>query len=172
MVKIIGCILIVAASTAVGFVFAENLKKRLLQLKELQRSIFQLENEIVYTYTALPEAFLNISLKSTGPVKDIFNGVSESLTKRTCDSVYDAFKDALEASAGSLDLTKADASIILDLSKALGKSDMNGHKSIFSLAKVDLEKKIEEAETLMAKNTKMYRYLGFSFGAVVAILLI
>lgn len=172
MIKLLGCILIISASTAAGFILAGNMRKRLDQLRELQRSLLQLETEIVYTYTALPEACLKVSYKSGEPIKRLFSGVSEKLIANKSESVHEAFSDCISDLKDNLNLKKTDLDIILDLSKALGCSDMEGHKSVFTLAKHDLHKSIEEAEAIIAKNTKMYRYLGFSFGAVVAILLI
>jgi stage III sporulation protein AB len=172
MVKIIGCILIILASTCAGFVFSENLKKRLKQLRELLRAIVQLENEIVYTHTPLPEAFNNVSEKSRDVINILFLKASKNLFSNKSGSVYLAFNDAIAENKDSINLLQSDIDILLDLSKALGCSDLEGHKNVFLLAKNELNKKIIDAEDTMKKNSKMYKYLGFSFGAVISILLI
>ena len=170
MIKTIGCLLILAASTFGGFIYADSFKKRVKQLNEVERAINQLQNEIEYTYTPLPEALHNVSEKCEAPIKEIFLKASQALYSNEIDSVYDAFKQCLEES--NLNINKEDINVILDLSKSLGESDIEGHKKIFSLAKINLKKRINIAEDSMTKNVKMYRYLGFSLGAMLVIVLI
>lgn len=171
MVKTIGILMVIAASTAAGFILADSFKKRLSQLKEFQSALIQLQNEIFYTKTTLPEACMNISLKARYPVNMIFKTVYENLNENFSDSVYDAFVRALEQEKSNC-LLESDKSIILNLAKSLGESDIEGHKKVFNLADHDLKNTIGTLEIQLNKNIKMYRYLGFSFGAVIAILLI
>jgi stage III sporulation protein AB len=170
MIKTMGCLLILAASTFGGFAYAEGFKKRVKQLNELERAINQLQNEIEYTYTPLPEALHSVSEKCEAPVKEIFAKASQYLFLNEAESVYDAFKKCLEDS--NISINKEDVNVILDLSKSLGESDIEGHKKIFSLAKNNIKKRISIAEDSMNKNVKMYRYLGFSLGAMLVIVLI
>jgi stage III sporulation protein AB len=172
MFKLIGGILIITASTAVGFMLSEGLKKRSLQLKEFQRAILQLENEIMYTLTPLPEACQIVSRKSKEPISSVFERIAYKLINNECDSVYIAFSEVLEEQKNQLFLNKDDMNIILDLAKSLGDSDIEGHKKVFQLAGSYLVSSINEAEINLMKNTKMYKYLGFSFGAAVVILLV
>jgi stage III sporulation protein AB len=172
MIKILGCILILAASTIGGFVYAESFKKRVRQLNELERALNQLQSEIEYTYTPLPEALKSVADKSEEPVKGIFNRASELLFLNEAEDVYDAFKKSLKDSSEGLHINNEDLNIMLDLSKSLGESDIEGHKKIFILAKSNLKKRISIAEDAMYKNVKMYRYLGFSLGAMLVIVLI
>lgn len=172
MIKGIGAVLIVIASTAIGFSIAENLRKRLLQLKEIQSALIQLQNEIFYTRTALPEACASVASKSKFPINKIFEKVSCGLNNNTSNSVYDAFSYSLSTDEEGLCVTKEDKEILLDLAKALGESDLDGHKKVFSLTEHNIKTAIQALESNVDKNVKMYRYLGFSLGAAVAILLI
>lgn len=172
MIKTLGAILIIGASSIMGFAFAEALRRRLSQLKDLQGALVQLQNEIFYTRTDLPDACSKVAQKSRHPVGRIFDKVSEQLKSTSIDSVYEAFKSALNNNEGGLSLTKEDKDILLELSKALGDSDIEGHRKVFSLAEHNMKIKIESLEQSIDKNVKMYRYLGFSLGAAVAIILI
>ncbi len=70
-------------------------------------------------------------------------------------------------------LEEEDINIILDLSKNLGQWDpKGGHEDIMELTLYNLKKQSNRAEEIMIKNTKMYRYLGFSIGAVLVIIFI
>ena len=172
MIKIIGSILIITASSIIGFTFSLDLKKRVYQLREMQRSLLQLENEILFAHTILPEAFLKISTKSKEPICSLFRLVADKLASNIVESVYEAFIKSYEELKEDFRLTKEDVGLISDLARSLGESDIEGHKKIFSLVDNYLTKSIEKADNQLMKNSKMYKFLGFSFGAVVVILLI
>lgn len=172
MIKLLGCVIILAASTGIGFIYAESFKKRTKQLNELQRCIHQLQNEIVYAHNPLPEAILNVANRSINPIKDIFEEVSFLLLKNKVDNVYEAFKSGLSNKKSNLNLKKDDANLLLDLSKSLGETDIEGQQRVFSLVLENIKKHIKNSELSMDKNVKMYRYLGFSLGAMIVIILV
>lgn len=172
MIKIVGCLLILGASTIGGFIYSEGFKKRHKQLNELERAINQLQSEIEYTYTPLPEALYNVAQKSEEPISKIFMKASNLLYSNEVETVYEAFIRCFDDKDISLNLNEEDISIILDMSKSLGESDIEGHKKIFSLSINNLKKRISNAEIAMNKNVKMYRYLGFSIGAMIVIVLV
>lgn len=167
-----GSLLVLASSTAAGFILGERFKKRTHQLKEMERGIHQLQNEIIYTHTPLPEAFYNIHQKSSYPLNEFFKIVSDMLYFNEVDSVYDGFKKAFKRMKDSLDVNKEDMNVILNLGKTLGESDVEGQKRMFTLTLENLKKQILEAEILMKKNVKMYRYLGFTLGTMIVIIFI
>lgn len=172
MLKILACIIIIASSTAIGFNYAESFKKRTKQLNEVQRCINQLQNDMIYTRTPLPEAISSIAQKSIYPIKNIFEEVSSLLFSNTVDSVYEAFCKSLTDKKEIISLKEEDINVILDLAKTLGECDIEGEKRIFSLTLNSLKKQLKNSELSMNNNVKMYRYLGFSLGTMVAIMLI
>lgn len=170
--KLIGSLLVLSASTFGGFLLAEGFRKRVSQLNELQRTIYQLQNEILYTHTILPQAFLNISKKSKKPISELYQLISHTLLFNEVDNVYEAFKYAVDNYKNELNISVEDINVFLDFGKSLGTSDLEGQKSIFSLTIENLKKQIKNAEELKIKNIKMYRYLGFSIGALIVIMLV
>lgn len=172
MIKIIACAVILGASTIAGFIYSERLKYRVFQLNEVERAIYQLQNEISYVHTLLPDAFKSVADKSKEPIRELFNKTSELLTDNEYENVYEAMKSAMNLMKNKIYLNPDDINVILDLSKSLGESDIDGQNSIFSLTMANIKKQIKISEEFMNKNIKMYRYLGFSFGAMIVIALI
>ncbi|MBU3161379.1 stage III sporulation protein SpoAB [Clostridium frigoris] len=172
MIKIIGCVVIIVASTMAGFIYSERLKYRVFQLKEIQRAVYQLQNEITYVHALLPDAFKSIAEKSKEPINELFNKTSELLTNNEYENVYAAMNSAINLTKEKLYINYDDINVILDLSKTLGESDIKGQNSMFALTIANLKKQIIISEEYMNKNIKMYRYLGFSFGAFIVIALI
>jgi stage III sporulation protein AB len=172
MIKIIGCAVILGASTMAGFIYSERLKYRVFQLNEVERAIHQLQNEITYVHALLPDAFKSVAQKSKNPIKELFNKTGELLSGNEYDNVYEAMNSAMNTIKSGLNLNCDDINVILDLSKTLGESDIEGQKNMFTLTIGNLKKQIKISEEFMKKNIKMYRYLGFSFGAMLVIALI
>ncbi|KOA20948.1 stage III sporulation protein SpoAB [Clostridium homopropionicum DSM 5847] len=170
--KILGCALVLIGSTLMGFILGENLKKRFQQLKEIEQALYQLKSEIIYTHSTLPEIFENVSSKSNKPINKLFKDISELLYENKVENVFQAFTKALDMNKNILNLKEADNEILLDLSKSLGQSDIEGQNNIISLTINKLENQLEGAEEVMKNNIKMYRYMGFSFGAIVVIMII
>lgn len=172
MIKTIGISLIMIASTMIGFLMAENIKKRVLILKELHRIIIELETEIVYTKSPLPIVLHRIATRCKSPLSNLFKDIKQILESEYVESLHSAFQKAIEKNKDDLEIIKKDLDILLDLALSLGESDIEGQVKMFKLTEYNLKKRIEELEESMQKNIKLYRYLGFSFGAVIVILII
>ncbi|WP_026881312.1 stage III sporulation protein SpoIIIAB [Clostridium akagii] len=172
MIKFLGSSIVIIFSTFAGIIYAQAYIYRVRELNEMERCIRQLQNEIVYTHTPLPEALLNISHTGKRPIADIFKKISAELSSNLHDSVYDAFKKIFDNSSKNLYLKAEDVNIILDLAKSLGESDIDGQVNIFLFTVNNLKKIIGEADVAMKKNVKMFRYLGFGVGAMIVIMLI
>lgn len=172
MIKFLGCILIITSSTLVGFNYAENFRKRVRQLKEIENCLYELRNEIIYTHVPLVEAFNEMAERAKYPVDLLFKYTAENLNNKNCDSVYEAFKLTFESKNFDTSLKNEDKNIILNLSKSLGETDIDGQIKVFELAIENVKKHINDAEEMMKKNVKMYRCLGFCVGAMITIMLI
>ncbi|WP_051623552.1 stage III sporulation protein SpoIIIAB [Clostridium hydrogeniformans] len=170
--KIIGFSLILIACTLGGFIYGQSFLKREEELKDLERALVDLENEILYIQEPLPYAFLSIGEKNKGNIKNIFLFASSLLSEGEVEGVYEALDKALEKYNDLLSLSKGDRSILLNLSKNLGAIDREGHKKIFSLTSSELKIRIREAHEESLKSSKMYRALGVSLGLTIVIFLI
>lgn len=172
ILKVLGCLIIISSCTYLGFKYAASFQKRVSELDNLTSAIVELKNHIEYTHTSLPEAFLNISINSKEPVASIFNDISDFLFKNKVDSVNDAFLLAFDKNKSKLHLKNNDIDILLDLSKTLGEWNLEGHRNIFEMTISKMKSNTKEAKEQAVKNIKMYRYLGFSLGAMLVIVLI
>ncbi|MDU1443760.1 MAG: stage III sporulation protein SpoIIIAB [Clostridium cochlearium] len=169
--KLLGALLTIVSSTAIGFLYSNKFKKRVHQLKNIENSVYEIKNEILYTYTPLPEIFYKTSQKSSFPINELFESISDSLKTNEVNSVYEAFIKGFQGIKEKMDLKKEDIDIILNLAKTFGESDVQGHINIISLTLEELKKQIDEGEVAMKKNIKMYRYLGFTIGMMIVITL-
>ena len=80
MLKIIGIILIVAATTKIGFLFAARLERRKNALISFKDALSLLESEIGFAQNSLAKAFFNIGNTISRPV----GAFSSTYTSGSC----------------------------------------------------------------------------------------
>lgn len=158
--------------TFIGFFIGENYKRRSLHLKELQKAILFLSNEIIYANTPLPDALLDISKKVSEPLSQIFNEMAISLENGYINTVYDSFEKAYLRAKENINLNNDDYKIISDFFKTLGASGVTGQDRIFKIALDNIDMNYKEAKKFEKENIKLYRTLGVSIGAMLAIFFI
>ncbi|WP_055667681.1 stage III sporulation protein SpoIIIAB [Desnuesiella massiliensis] len=172
MLRLFGLLLIFIACTLTGFFYAESLRKRSLELKELERTLVQLKNEIMFLHSPLPEALKKIGERSKEPFSLLYIRISSYLEEGTCNSVFEATVKSLEDYKDILYLIKEDIEIIKDFSKNLGDLDRNFQINIFEMTLERVAMQIKDSEITAQNNIKLYRYLGLCIGALVVIFLI
>lgn len=168
-VLILGLIVIICS--LIGYIYGEGYKRRFLEVTELKRILIDIENEIIYNYSSLPDTIIEMGRKAKEPLNKLFIEIGEQLNDGIMDGVYEAFKTTIEKERENLTLKDEDLNILLDLSKSLGETDIYGQEQIFKYAKDKISNVIEEADCECKKNIKIYRALGLGFGVMLVIFL-
>lgn len=172
MLKIIGSLIVIFATSIMGFYFANVFTERVKQLRELQYALNILETEIVYTSTPLYEALKNVSERSDGSIKNLFLVMSRQLIEKNNQGVLYAFKEAEKLLKTEIFFDKEELEIMYSFMSSLGNSDIEGQKKNFNITIKKLEAFEKKAEEKRTKNERLYRYLGVSAGMLIVILLV
>jgi stage III sporulation protein AB len=80
MIKIIGAIFIIIATTWTGFEASRHFSERPRQLRLLKSALQSLEAEIMYGHTPLHEASRRLALQLTKPLSNLFDSFASNLT--------------------------------------------------------------------------------------------
>ena len=172
MLKVMLIIVIFTFCSTIGYIYGDSFRKRFLHLKESYKGITLLQNEVLYNNTPLPEALEDIAKKMKAPMEYLLNNVANRLSKGVEGDVYSNFSEVYKEVEKELYFEKEDKNILEDFLKSLGASGIYGQEKIFKLTLENLKGNIDEASELAKKNTKLYRYLGICFGAMISILLL
>ena len=78
--RIIGALLVVLSSSAVGFSIAASQRKEANALMQLIRGLEFMSCELEYRLTALPELCRLTAMQVSGPVRDLFDDLEKELT--------------------------------------------------------------------------------------------
>lgn len=169
--KIIGAILIIMATTWVGFEFAKRLSERPRQLRQLKVALQSLESEIMYGLTPLAEASEHIAKQIPKPISYFFLCFSEGL-KNGGASVRSAWEESLKETWHLTALRNGELEVMSQFGATLGQHDREHQQKQIRLTLTHLER--EEGDAVEAQNRyeKMLKSLGFLTGILIVILMI
>ena len=128
-----------------------------------------LKSEIEYAIYPLPQAFANISARSSLPVADFYADLSHMLSQgETLGTAWEEVCTAL----GSTYLTQEDIHNLLALGKALGNIDADVQLNSIDMAISVIDDTVARLNIETAKNGKMYRGLGILSGLMIVVVLL
>jgi stage III sporulation protein AB len=171
MIKIIGAIFIICATTWTGFEASRHLSERPKQLRQLKSALQSLEAEIMYGHTPLHEAARRLSAQLTKPLSWFFETFANKLTS-TETTVKDAWEESLSEVWKMTALKQGEYEIMKQFGETLGRHDRVSQQKQIMLALTHLEREEADAYERQSKYEKMVKSLGFLSGLLLIILLI
>jgi stage III sporulation protein AB len=171
-VKIVGVLLVMGASSLIGFGCSNRLIGRCRMLKTWLYILEILKGEIYYQDNLLPEVFLRIARGIDDD--DLAHGFDELARLVTFGSgveLREAWRNC-PVRAGSYYLNQSDCLILTELGDYLGNTDREDQREKIQRCQSRLQHNLNLAETDQHKKLNLFRYLGFAAGAVLVLCLI
>lgn len=172
LIKIIGGIAVISASSLLGYILSRDCSKRPQQLRELQVLLQMLENEIVFLESLLADAFERIYKSGNSDTGILFKFTAHELKKRKGVNACQAWETAIAENISKTSLNREDGKILASFGKMLGNSDVDGQIKNIRLTVNQLKLQEKKAEEMKSKNEKMYKTLGVLGGLAVVVVLI
>lgn len=160
----------------IGLKFAFELKKRTMQLKELQRIINYLEGEITYRHSVLSEAFMSVAAKCGQP----FNLWLENLANELIleddvlkpDSFYESWCASLKYLKKNTKLKSGDIMVLKALGQAFGYLDISTQQMTLKLEQENLRRIVKSADDELVSHMKISVVFGVLGGLMIVIMLV
>jgi stage III sporulation protein AB len=171
IMKIIGCILVIGSSSAVGFYFSGELKSRIEDLKELRKLIGLLRGDIRYANTPLPEAIYAITRRHSSRFDLFFQYVSKQLSELSGETFSAIWRKAVELELLNSALTKKDKSNLIQLGENLGYLDKEMQLNTIDLYLSQIEDEITELSKTAKERGYLYNTLGIMAGVFITIVM-
>lgn len=171
MIRIIGAVLVLGATSGLGFSMAMNLKKRMELLQHIKKMLFLLRGEIRYARAPLFEAFGNMSKVLEEPYSSFCRLLSDKLTSLDGSLFQTIWKDLVNQTFDSTELTKEDKEQLLHLGDQMGYLDEEQQLGNIDLYLGQLELQLEDARNNLGQKTKLYHCLGVMGGIFLIILI-
>lgn len=171
MLKMIGAVLIIAATTWTGFEAARHLNERPRQLRLLKSALQSLEAEIMYGHTPLHEASRRLADQLSRPLSLFFETFAKKLTNSET-TVKDAWEESLLEIWKLTALKQGEFEIMRQFGETLGRHDRASQQKQIHLTITHLEREEADAYDKKSKYEKMAKSLGILSGLLIVILLI
>jgi stage III sporulation protein AB len=170
MMKIIGAIFIIVATTWTGFEASRHLSERPRQLRLLKSALQSLEAEIMYGHTPLHEAARRLSSQLDRPISWFFESFAKKLTESDT-TVKDAWEASLKEIWKLTAFKQSEYEIMKQFGETLGRHDRLSQQKHIMLTLSHLDREEMEARDRQTKYEKMVKSLGFLSGLLLIILL-
>lgn len=172
IMKIIGCVLVIASSAGIGFFFSSEMRCRIEDLKELKKLIGLLKGDIRYANTPLPEAVSAIARRHSGNFSAFFRFVSSALQELSGQTFSDIWKLAAEKELLSTSLTKKDKLQLVQFGENLGYLDKDMQMNTFELYLSQVEEEIADLTKSAKEKAYLYNSLGIMAGVFISIIMV
>ena len=169
MLRTWGLLLLAAGPAWAGFCAAARLGRRARLLRELAAALEEMEREVAFRLTPLPELFARLAAEHGGPAGALFAACAGGVVGLEERSMGQVWRQAL-GEAG-LDLDRRSGSALEELGDVLGRYDAQGLRAALTGAAAELRAASAAAEREREQKGRMERVLGLTAGAVLAILL-
>ncbi len=156
--------------SSVGRLIAANFTRRTRQVAALGTGLRLLATEIDYAATPLPLALERVARSLEPPVADIFRCTAAGLGKKGDILAAEAWSQALARVYPQTSLHDRELSILGDLGPALGVSGRQDQLRHLNLAIERVRMEEDTARGEEARGMRLWSYLGYLGGILLAIL--
>lgn len=171
MFRLVGALFVMAGTGGFGYLIACGLTDRAVMLEHLAAALQHLETEINFAASPLPAALQHVAGVVGGPVGGFFTAVAQEIAAGDGRPLAAAWRTAMARRRWELPLLPAEAEVLARLGAVLGGSDRQDQLKHLTLARATIARFHAEAEEKARKNRRVWQYLGFSFGALLVMLL-
>ena len=166
-IKIIIYSFIFLSCSLIGILISKKYVNRVNELKEFKNALNMFKTKIRFTYAPLPEIFTEIAENVDSNISNVFKKASQKMDICTAGEAWN-----LALKAEDLNIDDEDRNVLKNLSKMLGKTDLEGQLNQIEMTFDFLDNQIKKAENQRSKSEKMYRTLGMLIGMAIVIILI
>ncbi len=168
MLRLIGAALILVGGGGVGMGAARELGRRSETLSSFLAALDQMEAELSFRLTPMPELLGRLSAESKGPVSAFFSRCREGLSSLGDTPFSQVWNQALQEE--KLALLPEDRIPLEQLGAVLGQYDVEGQRNAMEGIRHRLGTCLETARETQGKIGRVYRALGISAGVLCVLL--
>ena len=170
MIRLMGALLTAGGGACLGFAAAGRLTRRARVLRQLAGALEQMDREISFRLTPMPQLMERLGEEYPQPVGTLFVRCCQGLDQLGEHSLAEIWRSALEKT--DLDLEDRETAVLGELGEVLGRFEESGLRSALARTAEELDQAAELARQEAEKRGRMYRVLGLAAGGLLVILLL
>ncbi|MBA4687207.1 MAG: stage III sporulation protein AB [Candidatus Galacturonibacter soehngenii] len=172
MLKLFGSILIVMATTGIGYTTGRDLKIRLDNLRYIKKLMLMLRGEIKYLKAPLGEAFFNVAKRAKEPFDLFFNKIALEIEMLECESFYAIWCKHIDHELSKVKLSNKDCQTLKRVGEHLGYMDKEMQLGMIDLYVEQLEEEIKLTKESIDEKIRVYHCLGVTIGLFAVLIII
>lgn len=165
--RYIGAILIFLSCGGFGFKMAADYRREERCLSELVRLLDNMQSELEYRLTPLPQICANAAQEATGWLKKVFTVLAQELENQMSDNAVHCMETAL---LSVKDLPSKPKNILIALGNSFGKFDLQGQMNALGTVKQQCQVSLSQMRDQQDVRLRSYQTLGLCVGAGLAII--
>lgn len=168
MIRLLGAALLMAGCGGFGFTIAAAHRREAGMLRKLISILQELEWELRYRMTELPELCQIAAHGATGPLREIFQELAEKLNRREVSDISGCLNGIL----CKQELPKYVQRNLKQLGASLGRFDLEGQIQGLEAVRYQCRMDLEKLEENSVQRLRSYQILALCAGAALVILFI
>lgn len=169
--RFLGSLLLMVGAAGLGFGAVSQLRTHVAALRSLAGALEQMERELGFRLTPMPELMARLAREVQGPAGLVFSHCREHMNELGEKSFGQLWREAVEAESDLL-LTEQERQIMDALGDVLGRYDGDGQREALQSAARQLDECLKKAEEDQHRLGRVYTALGLGAGAMLVILLL
>uniref|UniRef100_N2A3Q5 Stage III sporulation protein AB n=1 Tax=Eubacterium plexicaudatum ASF492 TaxID=1235802 RepID=N2A3Q5_9FIRM len=172
MLKLIGCICILAASSGMAYSCTVGLQVRLRQTELLSELLTAIEGELTYSRCPLPELLIHLSQHMKEPYADLLLQVSSQMEENREADIPVLWKEACTRFRRQMNLPSEVYESLLRVGEVFSYSSLDSSLQLLEYTKKKLDAAIRSQYAEFAGKRKLYCCLCYTAGLFSIIILL
>ncbi len=172
MQRMLGCMLIITATTAAGFLYGAELQQYLEKLLYIRHIIYMVKGELEYSNAPLSEVFGRVSKRVREPYRVWLCEVEKKVRGREEQDFAKIWNRSIDRYLKELHLKSSHSIQLKELGTFLGQLDGDTTQHTMQLYLNRLELEIEKVREGMAAKKRMGSWLGVMGGLFLVVVLL
>ena len=172
MLRFIGGILIITATTGAGILYGMELQEYLEKLLYIRHIIYMIKGELEYSSAPLSEVFGRISARVREPYRQWLGAMEKQVENREEDAFLKIWMRSVDKYLKELHLKSEHSIQLKELGTYLGQTDGASESRNLQLYLGRLELEIEKVREGMASKKRIGNCLGVMGGIFLVVVLI
>lgn len=172
MLKIIGMLIVVIATTGIGVYIPSIQKNKYKFLEKLRESMIIMKREIDYSVNTLPSIFVNLSSKTENKmIKSFYETIYKNITSLGSGNAQEIWVKCADESLKDSKIETNELMYIKSFGACLGYLDKNMQLSNINMLIDNLEESINKYKEKYDKSSKLYTRMGVLTGIMIVIVM-
>jgi stage III sporulation protein AB len=170
MQKILGALLVTAASMMSGWAARQSLRQRQTLLRQLRLALELMQGELELHMPAVSQLFETVGEQLGGPLGEFFLGTAVQMAAVTGRPPKTAMKLQLEEQ--NLLLSAEEKAMLLELGGTLGRYDLEGQARTLDFYKRRLDERIEAENQSIRQRSRAWMTASVCTGLMLVVLML